>query len=79
MSAFSRLVVGIAESTPVKRLVTSTRVGRMVASRFVAGETLDDAVKAARNLNALGMSVSLDLLGEEVKVAGRSRPGPAGI
>lgn len=70
MSAFSRLVVGIAESTPVKRLVTSTRIGRSVANRFVAGETLDDAVKAARNLNAHGMSVSLDLLGEEVNAAG---------
>ena len=66
MSLFSRLVVGTAESAPVKAFVTSTRIGKRVAGRFVAGETLDDAIEAARKINRLGMSVSLDLLGEEV-------------
>lgn len=66
MSLFSRLVVGIAESAPVKSLVTATRMGKRVAGRFVAGESLDGAIDAARKLNKRGMSVSLDLLGEEV-------------
>ena len=39
---------------------------RRVAQRFVAGETLDDAIAAARTLNAAGFPVSLDLLGENV-------------
>jgi proline dehydrogenase len=69
MSLFSRLVVGIAESAPIKRLVTSTPLGQRVARRFVAGETLDQAIQAARKLNRAGMSVSLDLLGEEVSSA----------
>lgn len=47
-------------------MVTETRPGRALAGRFVAGDTLDDAVDVARRLNADGMSVSLDLLGEEV-------------
>lgn len=47
-------------------MVTGTRPGRAVAGRFVAGDTLDDAVHVARWLNADGMSVSLDFLGEEV-------------
>lgn len=37
-----------------------------MAERFVAGETLDDAVAVAADLNAAGFLVSLDLLGEEV-------------
>jgi len=41
-------------------------VSRRVAQRFVAGETLDDAIAAARALNAAGFPVSLDLLGENV-------------
>lgn len=41
-------------------------VSRRVAQRFVAGETLDDAISAARALNAAGFPVSLDLLGENV-------------
>ena len=34
--------------------------------RFVAGETLNDAVEAARTVNRLGMSATLDFLGENV-------------
>lgn len=53
-------------AAPVEKLVTGTRTGRALAERFVAGDTLDDAVAVARDLNAEGFSVSLDLLGEEV-------------
>jgi proline dehydrogenase len=47
-------------------MMTGTRPGKAVADRFVAGDNLDDAVGVARSLNADGMSVSLDFLGEEV-------------
>jgi len=50
----------------VEKVVTSTRPGRALARRFVAGDTLDDAVVAARELNSSGLLVSLDHLGEEV-------------
>lgn len=66
MSVFSRFVVGTAESKPVRKLITGTRAGRALARRFVAGDTLEDAVASAHQLNSAGMSVSLDLLGEEV-------------
>lgn len=66
MSVFSRLVVGTAESKPVRKLITGTRAGRALARRFVAGDTLEEAISAAHQLNRAGMSVSLDLLGEEV-------------
>ncbi|HEY3428095.1 MAG TPA: proline dehydrogenase family protein [Acidimicrobiia bacterium] len=66
MSLFSRLVVGTAESPPIKRLITGTRAGQALAHRFVAGDTLDQAAAVARRLNQSGLAVSLDLLGEEV-------------
>lgn len=47
--------------------MTRTRPGRALAGRFVAGETLDEAVEVARKLNDEGFLVSLDLLGEEVR------------
>lgn len=47
-------------------MVTTTRPGKALAHRFVAGDTLDDALTAARGLNGLGYRVSLDHLGEEV-------------
>ena len=37
-----------------------------MAMRFVAGETLNDAVEAARACNKAGMAVTLDYLGENV-------------
>jgi proline dehydrogenase len=39
---------------------------RRVASRYVAGETLDDALAVVAQLNAEGALATLDLLGEEV-------------
>ncbi len=46
--------------------MTTSRPGRALAGRFVAGDTLDDAVEATRQLNLDGFGVSLDHLGEEV-------------
>jgi len=46
--------------------VTSNASTRRMARRFVAGETLDEAIVAARACNSLGMYASLDYLGENV-------------
>jgi len=57
---------------PLNTLVVRTlpfvprRLVRVVASRYVAGETLEDAVRTVRALNAEGCSATLDVLGEEV-------------
>ena len=47
-------------------MATRTRLGRAVASRFVAGEHLDDAVAAARTVAQAGIGAILDHLGENV-------------
>lgn len=41
-------------------------MGRKIASRFVAGTVLEEALEATARLNAEGLDVSLDLLGESV-------------
>ena len=40
----------------------------IIARQYIAGETLDDAVREVKNLNAQGISATIDLLGEEKKV-----------
>lgn len=58
--------MAVTGAAPIEKIVTETRPGRALAERFVAGDTLDDAVTVARTLNSEGFRVSLDLLGEEV-------------
>jgi len=48
-----------------------------VASRFVAGETLDTAVAAVRELGTKGITSTLDLLGESVSTADEARAAVA--
>jgi len=50
----------------VFRFVRNNRMAKHFASRFVAGETLAEALTAVRALNARGITASLDLLGESV-------------
>jgi len=47
-------------------LILNNALSRRVARRFVAGERLDDAIEAGREVNRAKRSASLDLLGENV-------------
>ncbi|MCB0047782.1 MAG: proline dehydrogenase family protein [Caldilineaceae bacterium] len=49
-----------------RRSVTELPVAWRVAGRFIAGESIDDAVVTTRRLNDEGLLVTLDLLGESV-------------
>jgi proline dehydrogenase len=44
----------------------TSSLSRRLSTRFVAGETLEEALAVARNLNAEGITVTLDHLGESV-------------
>ncbi len=56
----------LSESQGFSNFVTSNSKTRQMARRFVAGETLDEAIAAARACNDAGMLASLDYLGENV-------------
>ena len=48
------------------RFVRNNRFAKRLAQRFVAGETLEEAIRAVDPLNKKGITASLDLLGESV-------------
>jgi len=56
----------LSEQPRIFRFVRKNRLARKLASRFVAGETIDEAMATVRDLNASNLSASLDLLGESV-------------
>ncbi|MCS6950795.1 MAG: proline dehydrogenase family protein [Armatimonadota bacterium] len=65
---FSRaIVLKVAALPPVRRLITQGRLFRKLVDRFVAGETLQDALRVAQQLQAKGLKVSIDYLGESVR------------
>lgn len=55
-----------AEKRGIERFVTEGRLTRQVVHRFVAGEGLDEAIAAIKQLNQKGIGGILDLLGEGV-------------
>jgi len=60
------LLLRLSESKRLAPWMMRNRASRGVARRFVAGESLEDAVAAVRVLNRSGYLASLDLLGENV-------------
>ena len=63
---FRSFFLYLSASTRTRRTLTSLPFATRLSRRFVAGETLDDAISVVRALNAKGMLVSLDHLGENV-------------
>jgi proline dehydrogenase len=56
----------LSEQRRIFNFVRKNRAARKFASRFVAGETIEEAVKAAQDLAGRGITASLDFLGESV-------------
>lgn len=59
----------LSEQPRVFQFLRRNRLAQRLASRFVAGETIDTALAALHDLNAAGTSATLDLLGESVAQA----------
>ena len=63
---FRRLLIHSAESPRVHEWMVHSHAVRRLARRFVAGETVGDALQAATQLNAADLTATLDYLGESV-------------
>ncbi|MFN7172250.1 MAG: proline dehydrogenase family protein [Fimbriimonadaceae bacterium] len=61
-----KIIVGVSSLKPVEHLVRNSPLFSAMVKRFIAGDTLDEATEAAKVLVAEDLSVSLDLLGENV-------------
>jgi proline dehydrogenase len=58
------LLIYLSQAPWARRLVMRLGFARRTARRFVAGETVEEALRAVHDLNAAGMLATLDLLGE---------------
>jgi proline dehydrogenase len=76
-SVLRPLILRVAEHPWSRRTVTSTRPGRAVASRFVAGESLDDAMRVAASLDRRRITSMLDFLGENVRTEEQAKAAQA--
>src|SRR5271165_934752 len=66
LSMLRSILLKLSDSKGLAHWVTFNPTTRRMSHRFVAGETLDEAIEAARVCNDAGMAVTLDCLGEHV-------------
>jgi proline dehydrogenase len=65
--------ISLSQSRSLRQISEQSTLGQRLSSRFVAGTTVEEALAATKAVNALGMSVSLDNLGENVTNADEAR------
>jgi proline dehydrogenase len=56
----------LSQAAWARKIVQKWGIAKRTAARFVAGETLDEAIAVVKGLNAKGISTTLDHLGEHV-------------
>lgn len=61
---FRSFFIYLSKAAWARKIVTHWRIMRRVATRFVAGNVLSDAIRVIQDLNQKGINASLDLLGE---------------
>ncbi len=61
-----KLFLYMSESRGIRSFSENSRFGSRFSHRFVAGNTIDDAIRATVEMNRIGMSATLDNLGENV-------------
>jgi len=67
-----KALLAAAASEQIREIVTTTPAARSLVSRYVAGESSEDAVEVARRLRSAGLLVTLDYLGEDTADAQRA-------
>jgi proline dehydrogenase len=65
--------IALSESRWLRALAERSSIGQRTSSRFVAGTQVEDALRVAQTLNAAGLSVSVDNLGENVTTQQEAR------
>jgi proline dehydrogenase len=66
MSIMRTTLIALSKNKGLQDLIVQVPISRQMARRFVAGETLVDAIAAVQSVNAQGMLATLDHLGENV-------------
>jgi proline dehydrogenase len=67
MSLFRSAFLSLSEARRPRHFAENSSLARKISRRFVAGVTIQEALDVCREANRLGLSVTLDALGENVK------------
>jgi proline dehydrogenase len=59
------IILAASRNAVIKKAVATAPISRNVVRRFVAGESVEDAVRCSRDLIGQGLAVTLDHLGED--------------
>lgn len=70
--------LALSTSSLLRDFVVNFPLSRRVSRRFVAGETLDEAIQVVKKLNAQGLAVTFDQLGESVTQESEARAAKDG-
>lgn len=73
LTVLRAILLYLSKAQWARRLVTSWGFARRAASRFVSGDTIDDAMRVIRSFNEEGMFVTVDRLGENVSNPAEAR------
>ena len=68
-----RFLIYLSYASWARQIASSLPLAKKVSRRFVAGETINEAMEASRTINNRGMTVTLDYLGESVSEAKEAR------
>ena len=66
MALLRSTFIALSRNQPLRSFMERSRIGARLSSRFIAGMTLDGAIRAAEAVNRQGIAVTLDSLGESV-------------
>jgi proline dehydrogenase len=58
--------ISLSQSTSLRAIAENSSIGQRFSGRFVAGTQVEDALRATQEVNRMGLSVSVDNLGENV-------------
>lgn len=66
------ILIYLSQANWARQIVTRWSFARKAASRFIAGEKLDDAISVIRELNSQNINATLDHLGEHTSTADKA-------
>lgn len=66
-AVLQKVLLELSSADFARNFVQNSQLVQPIVSRFVAGHEMEDALAVAMTLNAAGMMVSMDYLGESVK------------
>ncbi len=78
MSILRDVFLALSTNALMRRFVVGFPLSRRVSRRFVAGETIDEAIQVVKKLRAQGIEVTFDQLGESVTSEAEARAAKDG-